>query len=79
MPKAQKCTDNFILTKKLFLAGLRGLQSISDPVERPCTEQFHDFFSSNLYKDGGQIAPKKKKIKQRITQICTWNTKSVLI
>ena len=37
MPKAQECTDNFILTKKLFLAGLRGLQSISNPVERPCT------------------------------------------
>ena len=26
----------FILTKKLFLVGLRGLQSISNPVERPC-------------------------------------------
>ena len=36
MPKAQECTDNYILTKKLFLAGLRGLQSISNPVERPC-------------------------------------------
>ena len=39
MPKAQECTDNFILTKKLFLAGLRGLQSISNPVERPCSEK----------------------------------------
>ena len=37
MPKAQECTDNYILTKKLFLAGLRGLQSISNLVERPCT------------------------------------------
>ena len=36
MPKAQECTDNYIFTKKLFLAGLRGLQSISNPVERPC-------------------------------------------
>ena len=26
----------FILTKKLLLVGLRGLQSISNPVERPC-------------------------------------------
>ena len=37
MPKPQKLTDTFILTKKLFLLGLRGLQSISNPVERPCT------------------------------------------
>ena len=36
MPKAQECTDNYIFTKKLFLAGLRGLQSISNPVEKPC-------------------------------------------
>ena len=36
MPKPQKYTDTFILTKKLFLVGLRGLQSISNPVERPC-------------------------------------------
>ena len=37
MPKPQEYTDTFILTKKLFLVGLRGLQSISNPVERPCT------------------------------------------
>ena len=36
MPKPQEYTDIFILTKKLFLVGLRGLQSISNPVERPC-------------------------------------------
>ena len=37
MPKPQEYTDFFILTKKLFLVGLWGLQSISNPVERPCT------------------------------------------
>ena len=36
MPKPQKYTDTFILTKKLFIVGLRGLQNISIPVERPC-------------------------------------------
>ena len=36
MPKPQKLTDTFILTKKLFLVGLRGLQSISNPVEKSC-------------------------------------------
>ena len=36
MPKPQKYTDTFILTKKLFIVGLRGLQNISIPIERPC-------------------------------------------
>ena len=36
IPKPQKYTDTFILTKKLFLVGLRGFQNISNPVERPC-------------------------------------------
>ena len=36
MPKPQEYTDTLILTKRLFLVGLRGLQSISNPVERPC-------------------------------------------
>ena len=36
MPKSQEYTDIFILTKKLFLVNLRGLQNISNPVERPC-------------------------------------------
>ena len=35
MPKPQKHTDTFILTKEWFLVGLRGLQSISNPVEIP--------------------------------------------
>ena len=34
MPKPQEYTNTFIWTKKLFLAGLRGFQSISIPVER---------------------------------------------
>ena len=38
MPKPQKHTDIFIITKILFSDGLRGLQSISKPVERPCIE-----------------------------------------
>ena len=37
MPKPQKYTGIFFLTKKLFLVSLRGLQNISNPVERPCT------------------------------------------
>ena len=37
IPKPQKYIDTFILTKNLFLDGLHGLQSISKPVERPCT------------------------------------------
>ena len=37
LPKPQEYTDTFILTKKLFLVGLRGLQNISKPVERPCS------------------------------------------
>ena len=36
MPKPQEYTNTFILAKKLFLVGLGGLQSISNPVERPC-------------------------------------------
>ena len=36
MPKPQEYTDIFILIKKLFLVSLRGLQNISNPVERPC-------------------------------------------
>ena len=36
MPKPQEHTDTFIWTKKLFLVCLWGLQSISNPVERPC-------------------------------------------
>ena len=38
MPKSQEYKDTLILTKKLFLVGLPGLQSISKPVERPCRE-----------------------------------------
>ena len=34
MPKPQEYTDTFILIKKWFLVGLRGLQSMSNPVER---------------------------------------------
>ena len=37
MPKSQKYTDTFFITLKLFSDGSRGLQSISKPVERPCT------------------------------------------
>ena len=40
MPKPQEYTDIFILTKKLFLVGLWGLQSISNPVERPCIKVY---------------------------------------
>ena len=39
MPKPQEYTDTFILTKKLFLVGLRGLQNMSNPVERPCMKK----------------------------------------
>ena len=48
MPKAQECTDNYIFTKKLFLAGLRGLQSISNPVERPCTTKWHEWWNVSI-------------------------------
>ena len=37
MPKPQEYTDTFILIKTCFLVGIRGLQSMSNPVERPCT------------------------------------------
>ena len=40
MPKPQKYTDNLILIKKLFLVGLRGLQSMSNPIGRPCRKSF---------------------------------------
>ena len=43
MPKPQKYTDTFILTKKLFIVGLRGLQNISIPVERPCKRSLSPF------------------------------------
>ena len=36
MPIPQEYTDIFILTTKLLLVSLRGLQNISNPVERPC-------------------------------------------
>ena len=52
MPKPQKYTDTFILTKKLFIVGLRGRQNISIPVERPCTRSRQDFFQfAQLYKN----------------------------
>ena len=37
MPKPQEYTDTFSLIKNLFLVALRGLQKISNLVERPCT------------------------------------------
>ena len=40
MPKPQEYTDTFILTKKLFLVGFHGLQSMSKPIERPCSITF---------------------------------------
>ena len=40
MPMPQKFTDTIILTKKLFLVGLRGFQNISNPVKRPCTKKY---------------------------------------
>ena len=43
MPKPQKYTDIFILTKKLFIVGLQGLQNISTPVERPCSLQLEEY------------------------------------
>ena len=36
MPRPQEYIDTFILIKKCFLVGLRGLQSMSNSVERPC-------------------------------------------
>ena len=36
MTGPRKYTDAFIIIKKLFLGGLRGLQSISKQYERPC-------------------------------------------
>ena len=36
MPKPQKHTDIFIITKKLFSDVLGGLQSISKLAKRPC-------------------------------------------
>ena len=36
MPKPQKHADTFIIIWKLFLVGLRGLQSISKRVQAPC-------------------------------------------
>ena len=44
MPKPQKYTDIFILTKKLFIVGLQGLQNISIPVERPCRSTYLRIF-----------------------------------
>ena len=35
MPKPQKYTDTFIITQKMFLVGLRGLQSLSIWAEAP--------------------------------------------
>ena len=40
MPKPQKYTDIFILLKKLFLVGLRVLQSMSNPAERHCCNKY---------------------------------------
>ena len=37
MPKPQEYTYTFVLIKKLFLVGFRGLQSMSKPIERPCS------------------------------------------
>ena len=47
MPKPQEYKDTFILTKKLFLVDLLGLQNISNPVERPCTYLIDKVTSSN--------------------------------
>ena len=37
MPKPQEYTDTFIITQKLFLVCLWGLQNLSKGVETPCT------------------------------------------
>ena len=42
MPKPQKYTNTFIITKNVFLVGLRVLQNISKPVETPCILAFKD-------------------------------------
>ena len=36
MPKPHRYTESFILIKELLLVGLRGLQSMSNPIKRPC-------------------------------------------
>ena len=48
MPKPQEYTNIFIVTKKLFLVGIGGLQSISNPVERPCNIIFQGITSNAL-------------------------------
>jgi hypothetical protein len=49
MPKPQKYRDTFILIKNLLLVGLRGLQSISKSVERPCMVRFYSRVNSISY------------------------------
>ena len=61
MPKPQKYTDTFILTKKLFIVGLRGRQNISIPVERPCIFCVDIFQVLNEMK-GTYMNNKNKKI-----------------
>ena len=58
MPKPQEYTDIFILTKKLFLVSLRGLQNISNPVERPCNQSgdFVNYLSSGLHRRPEKLA-----------------------
>ena len=49
MPKPQKYTDTFILTKKLFIVGLQGRQNISIPVERPCRKKIGEVWIIRRY------------------------------
>jgi hypothetical protein len=43
MATPREYTDAFIRTKKLFLGGLRGLQSNSKQYERPCNKKIINF------------------------------------
>ena len=49
MAASREYTDAFIITKKLFLGGLRGLQSNSIRYERPCKYMFNLFSSDCMF------------------------------
>ena len=76
LPKPQEYTDTFILTKKLFLVGLRGLQNISKPVERPCTPNV-PYLSLRLHKYYCAVVIMYKRNKSPNNHICLQNLSNV--
>ena len=51
MPKPQEHADIFIIIKKLFLVGLRGLQSMSNRFQTPYKTRYYEKIVDRMLED----------------------------